>query len=241
MQKGKLLYEGKAKKLYGTEDDSLAVMHFKDDATAFDGEKKASLEDKGLLNNAISSRFFQLLAESGIATHFREKISAREMLVERVEIIPLEVVARNAAAGSLQERLGLKKGSILKSPILEFYYKSDELGDPLLNRHHIEFLGAADEELMQELEDRALRINDILREFLRERNIQLVDFKLEFGHNQAGDLLLADEITPDTCRFWDGGSGRSLDKDRFRQDLGEVMAAYREIADRLNIDTGEVK
>lgn len=241
MQKGDILYEGKAKKLFETEDESLTVMHFKDDATAFDGEKKASLEDKGRLNNAISSRFFRLLENRGISTHFRDKISEREMLVEKVEIIPLEVVVRNAAAGSLEERLGLDSGRALDFPIVEYYYKSDALGDPLLNRYHIELLDLACEEILDRLEEQALTINEILIDFLNARNIQLVDFKLEFGLNRDGDLLLADEITPDTCRFWDKDSGSSLDKDRFRQELGKVMEGYREIWSRLESDTGEVK
>jgi phosphoribosylaminoimidazole-succinocarboxamide synthase len=226
------LYEGKAKKVYRTNDPALCIIEFKDDATAFNGLKKGTIEDKGILNNLISSRFFQLLQEKGISSHFVERLSDREMLAQILEIIPIEVVVRNVVAGSLAKRLGLDEGVVFDSPVLEFYYKRDDLGDPLINEYVAFALKLATPEQLAKITDLALKINQVLREFLKSRNIELVDFKLEFGLH-LGEVLLGDEISPDTCRFWDLVSKEKLDKDRFRRDLGQVEEAYAEIWRRI--------
>jgi phosphoribosylaminoimidazole-succinocarboxamide synthase len=231
-----LVYEGKAKKVFATEHPDRYIVSFKDDATAFNGEKKGTITGKGELNNRISSIFFQLLHEKGVPTHFLERLSDREQLVKKVTIIPLEVVVRNLAAGSMAKRLGLEEGTPLKRPIVEFYYKNDALGDPLITRSHIDILDLATHEQVQQLETYALRINEILKDDLAKRNVILVDFKLEFGIDTEGNLILADEISPDTCRFWDAVTKEKLDKDRFRRDLGGVEEAYQEMLHRLGGD-----
>ena len=228
-----LLYEGKAKKLFTTEDPGLLRVEYKDDATAFNGKKFDRLEGKGQLNNAITIFFFDYLEKNQIPSHFVRRISETEQLVRSVQIVPLEVVVRNVAAGSLSKRIGWDEGRELPYPIVEFYYKDDDLGDPLLAEEHIRLLELATEEEIQELKKKGLAVNKVLRSLLEQKNIRLIDFKLEFGLDQNGGLLLADEISPDTCRFWDADTGNKMDKDRFRRDLGGVTEAYREIYQRL--------
>lgn len=232
MQKLEQLYEGKAKKIYRTEDPDVVWIEYKDDATAFNGLKKGTIANKGVLNNKISAVFFQLLEQKGIATHFVKLINDREMLVKNVKIIPVEVVVRNIAAGSLAKRLGLEEGTPLKRPVVELYYKDDALGDPLINYYHALAIEIATQEQMDLMEEMGLKVNAILQEYLKDKKVILVDFKLEFGlfHNQ---VILADEISPDTCRFWDADTKEKLDKDRFRRDLGNVEDAYEEILRRL--------
>ena len=232
MKKGEFLYEGKAKKIYRTDDPELYLVEFKDDATAFDGVKKDSLADKGILNNRLSAIFFELLEEKGVETHYEKTVSEREMLVKSLEIIPVEVIVRNIAAGSLSKRLGIPEGTVMKKTVLEFSLKDDELHDPMINHYHIYAMDLADPEEMAEIEKVALRVNELLVPYLRDKGITLVDFKLEFGRH--GDkILLGDEISPDTCRFWDSSSQEKLDKDRFRRDMGGVVEAYREVLRRL--------
>ena len=228
-----LLYEGKAKKLFITEDPQILRVEYKDDATAFNGKKFDRLRDKGRLNNAITVFFFEHLETKDIPSHFVRKISETEQLVRRVKIIPLEVVVRNVAAGSLSKRIGWKEGKELPHPIVEFYYKDDDLGDPLLAEEHIRLLELASEAQIEELKKRGLAVNEALKSLMLSKKIRLIDFKLEFGLDQKGEILLADEISPDTCRFWDIESGKILDKDRFRRDLGGVTEAYLEIHQRL--------
>ena len=228
-----LLYEGKAKKLFITEDPQILRVEYKDDATAFNGKKFDRLRDKGRLNNAITVFFFEHLETKDIPSHFVRKISETEQLVRRVKIIPLEVVVRNVAAGSLSKRIGWEEGKDLPHPIVEFYYKDDDLGDPLLAEEHIRLLELASEAQIEELKNRGLAINEALKSLMLSKGIRLIDFKLEFGLDRKGEILLADEISPDTCRFWDIESGKILDKDRFRRDLGGVTEAYLEIHQRL--------
>ena len=228
-----LLYEGKAKKLFITEDPQILRVEYKDDATAFNGKKFDRLRDKGRLNNAITVFFFEHLDTKDIPSHFVRKISETEQLVRRVKIIPLEVVVRNVAAGSLSKRIGWEEGKELPHPIVEFYYKDDDLGDPLLAEEHIRLLELASDEEIEELKKRGLAVNEALKSLMLSKGIRLIDFKLEFGLDQKGEILLADEISPDTCRFWDIESGKILDKDRFRRDLGGVTEAYLEIHQRL--------
>lgn len=231
------LYEGKAKILYATDDPDILVSYFKDDATAFNAQKRGQITDKGRLNCAIATRLFQLLESKGIPTHWVDTPSDREMRVQAVSIIPLEVVVRNLAAGSLCKQTGLALGVPLEPPLVEFYYKNDDLGDPLLTRDRIAALGLASEAQMAELTRLAGQINRHLQEFFNQCRITLVDFKLEFGLNGQGAMVLADEISPDTCRLWDQGeanvSDRILDKDRFRKDLGNVANAYQEVLERI--------
>ncbi len=228
-----LLYEGKAKKLFITEDPQILRVEYKDDATAFNGEKFDRLKDKGRLNNAITVFFFEHLDTKDIPSHFVRKISETEQLVRRVKIIPLEVVVRNVASGSLSKRIGWEEGKELPYPIVEFYYKDDDLGDPLLAEEHIRLLELASEAQIEELKKRGLAVNEALKSLMLSKGIRLIDFKLEFGLDLNGEMLLADEISPDTCRFWDIESGKILDKDRFRRDLGGVTEAYLEIHQRL--------
>ena len=228
-----LLYEGKAKKLFITEDPQILRVEYKDDATAFNGKKFDRLRDKGRLNNAITVFFFEHLETKDIPSHFVRKISETEQLVRRVKIIPLEVVVRNVAAGSLSKRIGWEEGKELPHPIVEFYYKDDDLGDPLLAEEHIRLLELASEAQIEELKKRGLAVNEALESLMLSKRIRLIDFKLEFGLDQKGEILLADEISPDTCRFWDIESGKILDQDRFRRDLGGVTEAYLEIHQRL--------
>lgn len=233
MEKRQMIYEGKAKRVYQTDDQDLLIIEYKDEATAFDGKKRGIIANKGILNNKISAIFFELLAKNGIQTHFVKLLSDREMLVKAVKIIPIEVIVRNIVAGSLSKRLGLAEGTPLSTTVLEFCYKSDELGDPMINHYHALAMNLASKEQIQQIERIALKINEILREFLMTRNIVLVDFKLEFGTYKE-KILLADEISPDTCRFWDSSTKEKLDKDRFRRDLGNVEQAYWEIYKRVS-------
>jgi phosphoribosylaminoimidazole-succinocarboxamide synthase len=228
-----MIAEGKAKKIFTTDDPDRLIFYFKDDATAFNAQKKGSIESKGMLNNPISQRFFKLLAANGIPNHFVERISDREMLVQRLEIIPCETVVRNLVAGSLAKRLGIEEGTEISRPLVEFYYKSDELGDPMIIDDHAIVFGWATAAELEEIKRQARAVNDVLRPFLKERGILLVDFKLEFGRDKNGRVTLGDEICPDTCRFWDAATKKKLDKDRFRQDLGGVEEAYREIDRRV--------
>lgn len=235
-----LVYEGKAKRLYETEDPDVLRVEYKDSATAFNGVKKAEIEGKGQLNNEISSLIFKRLAEKGVKSHFIRKISEREQLVRRVEIIPLEVVVRNVVAGSLAKRLGLEEGTPVGQPVVEFYYKKDELGDPLITEDHVRLLGIASSEDLQFLRKQALVVNESLTALFAEIGVRLVDFKLEFGRGRDGAILLADEISPDTCRLWDRATNEKLDKDVFRRDLGSLTEVYQEILNRLRGDISHV-
>jgi len=232
----KPLYEGKAKQVFATDNPDELRVYFKDDATALNGLKKGTIVNKGVLNNKISSFFFEMLGQAGIPHHFVKQLSDREMLVKKLAILPIEVVVRNIAAGSLAKRIGWEEGRKMPSTVVELYYKDDELGDPLINNFHIAALGLATPEQVKNLEDMALKINELLTAYLKTKNIELIDFKLEFGTHK-GEVLLGDEISPDTCRFWDTVTHEKLDKDRFRRDLGNVEDAYREVLKRL---TGEV-
>ena len=232
VKKMDMLYEGKAKKVFLTDDPDILWIEYKDDATAFDGKKKGTIMGKGELNNAISSIFFSMLKDHGIENHFVEKISDTEQLVNRTDIIMVEVIVRNIAAGGMAKRLGIPEGTPLKSTVVEFCYKSDELGDPMINDYHIAALDLATKEQVAEITDITLKVNEVLKQYLAERKVKLVDFKLEFGLFH-GKVLLSDEISPDTCRFWDSETNEKLDKDRFRRDMGHVEDAYREILKRL--------
>ncbi len=227
-----LLYEGKAKKLFATGDPDLLLQYFKDDATAFNAKKRGTIIEKGIRNNAISEVFFRLLEREGVPTHFVRRLDDRHMLVKRLEIVPVEMVVRNVIAGSLAKRLGMEEGKALPEPIVEFYYKSDALDDPMINEWHVRVLGMATQAEIDRMVELTLKVNAVLRPFLAERGIVLVDMKLEFGRHH-GAIVLGDEICPDTCRFWDSSSGEKLDKDRFRRDLGRVEEAYEEIARRV--------
>ena len=233
MEKLELMYEGKAKKIYATGNAEEVIVYYKDDATAFNGEKKDQINNKGILNNAITSMIFEMLNENGIKTHFVKKLNDREQLCKKVEIVPLEVIVRNVAAGSMAKRLGLEEGYKLKTTVFEFSYKDDELGDPLINSYHAVAIGAATFEEIKTILDMTAKINDLLKEFFSKLNINLIDFKIEFGKLPNGEIVLADEISPDTCRFWDATTGEKLDKDRFRRDMGNVEEAYIEILNRI--------
>ena len=232
MEKRELIYEGKAKRVYTTNNPDLIIQYFKDDATAFNAKKRGTIVSKGIINNEISETFFRRLEREGVPTHFVERLNDREMLVKRLRIIPVETVVRNIIAGSLAKRLGLEEGKSLSAPIVEYYYKSDALDDPMINQWHITVFGMATEAELKTLTDMALKINAILRSFLESKDILLVDGKLEFGRHH-GQILLGDEICPDTCRFWDATTRKKLDKDRFRQDLGGVEEAYHEVHRRV--------
>lgn len=232
MTQGTMLYEGKAKKIFATDQPDRVVQYFKDDATAFNAQKRGTIVDKGVVNNKISERLFRVLEEAGVTTHFIERLSDREMLTKRVTIVPIEVVVRNMIAGSLVKRLGLKEGEPIEPPVVEFYYKNDALGDPLISEEHVRLMKLAEPRIVEEIKQQARKINSVLLPFFKERKMMLVDFKLEFGlHN--GTLMLADEISPDTCRFWDAGTKESMDKDRFRKDLGKIEEAYQEVLRRV--------
>jgi len=232
MAAGTLIYEGKAKKIFTTGQPDEVLQYFKDDATAFNAQKRGTIVEKGIINNKVSERLFRLLEQSGVPTHFVERKSDREMLTKKVTIIPVEVVVRNVIAGSLAKRLGLKEGEAIQPPIVEWYYKNDALGDPLVADDHVRLLKLAIPEQLVEIRRLALKVNSVLQPFFAERRMILVDFKLEFGiHN--GRLILADEISPDTCRFWDAGTKESMDKDRFRKDLGKIEEAYQEVLKRV--------
>ncbi|HET7628892.1 MAG TPA: phosphoribosylaminoimidazolesuccinocarboxamide synthase [Bacillales bacterium] len=228
-----LLYEGKAKKIYETDDPEIVRIAYKDEATAYNAVKKANIIGKGKLNNTITSLLFDLLRKAGIESHFVEKISETEQLVKRVTIIPLEVVVRNTVAGSLSKRLGIEEGTKLEQSLVEFYYKNDDLGDPLITEDHVAVLKAATPEQVSELKQKAKKVNEVLTGLFAEIGIELVDFKLEFGVTPSGEILLADEISPDTCRLWDKETREKLDKDVFRRDLGDLTTAYGEILSRL--------
>mgnify|MGYP000870743385 CR=1 FL=1 len=233
MEKGVQLYEGKAKKIYATDDEQVVWIEYKDSATAFNGVKKAEIAGKGRLNNEITSLIFEKLKDKGIESHFINRISETEQLVKKVTIVPLETVVRNIAAGSFSKRLGLEEGEKLSRPIVEFYYKDDALGDPLLTDDHIEVLRIAKQEDRELIKEMALKVNEVLSSLFAEFNIKLIDFKLEFGKDAEGNILLADEISPDTCRLWDAETNQKLDKDVFRRDLGNLTDAYEIILAKL--------
>jgi len=226
------IYEGKAKRIFKTEKEDEVLVYYKDDATAFNGEKKASIASKGILNNTISSIIFKMLKEKGIKTHFVEKISDREQICKKVDIIPLEVIVRNIAAGSMAKRYGVEEGTELKNTVLEISYKNDDLGDPLMNDYHAMALGIVTKEELDYIYDQASKVNKILTEFFLNQDIKLVDFKLEFG-KLNGQILLADEVSPDTCRLWDLKTGEKLDKDRFRRELGDLVEGYTKVLERI--------
>lgn len=226
------LYEGKAKKVFKTDNPDYYIVYYKDDATAFNGEKKGTIANKGVVNNRVSNHMFQVLEQHGIPTHFVEELSDRETVVKNVEIVPIEVIVRNIAAGSLSKRLGLPEGTKLSQTVLEYCYKDDALGDPMINEYHAYALGIATPEELKTISDMSFRVNEIMSDYLKDLGIELIDFKLEFGRCK-GEIILADEISPDTCRFWDSKTGEKLDKDRFRRDLGGVEDAYAEVLRRL--------
>ena len=237
MQKLEKIYEGKAKALYTTEDASQLIQYFKDDATAFNAQKKAVIEGKGVLNNFISEHIMLELAKIGIPTHFVKRLSEREQLIKKVSIVPLEVIIRNIAAGSMAKRLGMEEGAVLSSPVFEICYKDDALGDPLINDDHaIYVLKVVTKTQLEEIKNYALKINQFLQKTFAEIGIKLVDFKIEFGCDEQGKILLADEISPDSCRLWDSSTSEKLDKDRFRRDLGGLVEAYKDVASRLGIE-----
>ena len=231
-QKLEMFYEGKAKKLYATSDPDLVIAYFKDDATAFNGKKRDTIADKGVMNNRMSELFFTMLEKNGVKTHFVRRLNDREMLCKRLQIIPVETVVRNLVAGSMAKRLGREEGERLKKPIVEYYYKSDALDDPLIIAQHAIAFGWATAEELKKIDQLALRVDELLSKFLDQRGVILVDFKLEFGRHH-GEILLGDEICPDTCRFWDKATRQKLDKDRFRRDLGNVSEAYHEMLRRV--------
>ncbi len=232
LSKGTLRYEGKAKKVYETEDDQYFIVSYKNDATAFNGKKKGTIEGKDRVNNLMSARLFEVLEEKGIETHFVKVLEEHEMAVKRLQIIPVEVIVRNVAAGGMAKKLGLQEGTSLSKPVVEYCLKSDALSDPMINEDHIEVLELATTEEMKTIKETALKINEVLRVFFRERELNLVDFKLEFGKFN-GKVILGDEISPDTCRLWDMKTGERLDKDRFRRDLGSVEESYQEVLKRV--------
>ena len=231
-EKGEALYEGKAKIIYATSDSDLYIQYFKDDASAFNAKKKGSIADKGVINNTLSSRIFEFLASNGIKTHLVKKLSDREQLVKKVTIIPIEVVMRNRVAGSLAKKMGKPEGTPLKHPILEFYYKDDALDDPMINTDYVTAFGLGDEKEIDIISAEARKINSLLINFFKDHGLDLIDFKLEFGRYR-NEVILADEISPDTCRLWDSKTGKKLDKDRFRFDLGDVEESYREVLGKV--------
>ena len=233
MQKLERIYEGKAKRVYAIEDPKLLIVDYKDDATAFNGEKRGTIVGKGVINNQMSNRLMRRLEQAGVPTHFVEELSERETLVRRVEIVPLEVIVRNRSAGSFSKRYGVEEGRVFDAPTIEFSYKNDALGDPLINSSHVIALGLAAPEELELIRRYAFRVNEVLSALWASRGITLVDFKLEFGRLADGTIVLADEISPDTCRLWDSATGKKLDKDRFRRDLGGVEDAYAEVMRRL--------
>ena len=233
MEKKEQLYEGKAKKVFATADPALVIVSYKDDATAFNGLKKGTIEGKGVINNKMSNFLMQILEKEGVKTHFVEELSERDTLVKRVSILPLEVIIRNISAGSFAKHYGVKEGIVFEEPTIEFSYKNDDLGDPLLNEYHALALGLATKAEIALVKEMAFKINEVLKEYFKKLNVTLVDFKIEFGKTVDGTIVLADEISPDTCRFWDSTTGEKLDKDRFRRDLGGVEGAYQEMMRRL--------
>lgn len=234
MEKRDFLYEGKAKQVYTTDNPDLIIIRYKDDATAFNNLKKGTITEKGIINNQITTRLFNLLAENGIKTHFHQQLNDREQLCDKVTIIPLEVITRNLIAGSMAKRLNITEGTKPTNTVLELSYKDDALGDPLINDHHAVALGVATYAELEQIYAMTLKINEVLQKFFAERNLILVDFKIEFGKNSRGEIVLADEISPDTCRLWDSVTQEKMDKDRFRRDLGGVEEAYHEVLHRLS-------
>ena len=233
MQKTEMLYEGKAKKVYATENPELYIVSYKDDATAFNGLKKGTIAGKGVINNRVTNYMMQMLEKSGVPTHFVEEISDSETVVKKVQIVPLEVIIRNISAGSFSKRYGVEEGIVFEQPTIEFSYKNDDLGDPLINEYHALALKLATREEIDTIKTLAFRTNELMKDFFKKINVDLVDFKLEFGRLSDGTIVLADEISPDTCRFWDSRTHEKLDKDRFRRDLGNVEGAYQEMMRRI--------
>ena len=233
MEKKEQLYEGKAKKVFATDDPNLVIVDYKDDATAFNGLKKGSIAGKGVINNVMSNHMFQLLEKQGVPTHFVEQLSERETLVKKVSIVPLEDIIRNISAGSFAKRYGVEEGIVFAEPTIEFSYKNDDLGDPLMNAYHAVALKAATREEIETIKSMAFKVNEVMKQYFDSLNVILVDFKLEFGKTADGKIVLADEISPDTCRLWDKTTKEKLDKDRFRRDLGGVEEAYQEIMKRV--------
>ena len=233
MQKKEQLYEGKAKKVFATDDPELYIVDYKDDATAFNGEKKGTIAGKGVINNVMSNHMFQILEKQGVPTHFVEQLSERETVVKKVSIVPLEVIIRNISAGSFAKRYGVEEGIVFARPTVEFSYKNDDLGDPLINDYHAMALGLATAEEIEKIKAMAFQVNEVMKAYFDKLNVILVDFKLEFGKTSDGAIILADEISPDTCRLWDKDTKEKLDKDRFRRDLGGVEEAYQEIMKRV--------
>ena len=235
MKKLEQLYEGKAKKVFKTDLPEVYIVEYKDDATAFNGLKKGTISGKGVINNRVTNHLMKMLEKNGIPTHYVEELSDRETAVKKVSIVPLEVIVRNIAAGSLAKRLGLPEGTKMKRTVLEYCYKNDDLGDPMVNEYHIFAMEYATPEELKLIADYSLKINQVLSDYLKDLNIELIDFKLEFGKTSDGTIVLADEISPDTCRFWDSVTGEKLDKDRFRRDMGGVEDAYKEVFQRLGL------
>ena len=233
MEKLHQLYEGKAKKVYATNDPDLVIVSYKDDATALDGLKKGTISGKGVINNRMSNYLCRLLEKHGVPTHFVEELNDRETVVKKVSIVPLEVIIRNISAGSFAKRYGVNEGIVFSEPTIEFSYKNDDLHDPLINSYHALALGLATKKEIEEIKAMAFKVNDILKEYFLSLNVKLVDFKLEFGRLKDGTIVLADEISPDTCRFWDADTNEKLDKDRFRRDMGGVEDAYNEMMKRV--------
>ena len=233
MEKRAQMYEGKAKRVYATDDATKVIVSYKDDATAFNGLKKGTIAGKGVINNKMSNFLMQILEKEGVKTHFVEELSERETLVKKVSIVPLEVIIRNISAGSFAKRYGVEEGVVFDAPTIEFSYKNDDLGDPLLNEYHALALKLATKAEIEQIKSMAFQVNATLKEYFKKLNVTLVDFKLEFGKTVDGEIVLADEISPDTCRFWDSTTGEKLDKDRFRRDLGGVEGAYQEMMRRL--------
>ncbi len=235
MEIKELLYEGKAKKVYSTENPDYCIVSYKDDATAFNGEKKGTIIGKGVVNNRMSNFMFKRLEEKGVKTHFVEELNDRDTVVKKVTIVPLEVIVRNKAAGSLSKRLGLPEGTQMRIPVLEFCYKDDDLGDPMVNDYHILAAGFATQEEIDKIAEMSLKVNEFMLDYFKSVDVDLIDFKLEYGKTADGEIILADEISPDTCRFWDVNTGEKLDKDRFRRDMGGVEEAYEEMMRRLGL------
>ena len=233
MEKREQMYEGKAKKVFATDDANYCIVSYKDDATAFNGLKKGTISGKGVVNNKMSNYLMQLLEKEGVPTHYVEELNDRETVVKKVSIVPLEVIIRNVAAGSFSKRLGVEEGTALKTTILEFCYKNDDLGDPMVNDYHILAMGYATEEDLNTIKTLTFKINEFLKDFFKKINVDLIDFKIEFGKTADGQIVLEDEISPDTCRFWDATTHEKLDKDRFRRDLGGVEDAYQEMMKRI--------
>ena len=233
MEKRELLYEGKAKKVFATDDPQVVLVSYKDDATAFNGLKKGTISGKGAINNRVTNYMMELLEKEGVKTHLVRELSNRETLVKKVSIIPLEVIIRNISAGSFSKRYGVEEGIVFSRPTIEFSYKNDDLGDPLINSYHAQALGIATSEEIETVKSMAFNVNDVMKAFFKNLNVDLVDFKLEFGKTADGEIVLADEISPDTCRFWDSETHEKLDKDRFRRDMGNVEDAYKEMMKRI--------